>query len=68
MKIFCILLPSPFPTGPVKGAYALANSFAQSSNLEVFIVFLRKGPGVNAFLDKRVKLIILANHKKKHNK
>jgi len=63
LKIFCILLPSPFPTGPIKGAYALANSLAQSSNLDVFIIFLRNGPGVNAFLDKRVKLIILAKHK-----
>ena len=65
MKNFCILLPAPLPAGPIKGAYALANSLAKSSNLDVFIIFLKRGPGVNSFLDKRVKLINLATHKKK---
>ena len=63
MKNFCILLPAPSPTGPIKGAYALANSLAKSSNIKVFIIFLKRGSGVNSFLDKRVKLINLDTHK-----
>ncbi len=63
MKNFCILLPAPLPTGPIKGAYALANSLAKSPNLKVFIIFLKRGSGVNSFLDKRVKLINLDTNK-----
>lgn len=56
-KIF-ILVPSPHPTGPVKGAYALANALV--SDRQVTMVFLRGGPGVDAPLDQRVNILSLA--------
>jgi glycosyltransferase involved in cell wall biosynthesis len=53
-----ILVPSPHPTGPVKGAFALANALAPM--LRVALVYLKDGPGVHANLDVRVKEISLA--------
>lgn len=54
-----ILLPSPHPTGPVKGAFALANALAPIRR--VVLVYLKDGPGVDAVLDTRVEEISLAN-------
>lgn len=54
-----ILVPSPHPTGPVKGAYALANALV--SERRVVLVTLKHGPGVDATLDPRVELRSLAD-------
>lgn len=54
-----ILVPSPHPTGPVKGAFALANALAPIRR--VVLVYLKDGPGVDANLDTRVEEISLAN-------
>lgn len=59
MKTVFILVPAPRPTGPVKGAYALANALAPLRR--VTIVFLKKGPGADAPLDERVEAISLAD-------
>jgi glycosyltransferase involved in cell wall biosynthesis len=53
-----VLVPSPHPTGPVKGAYALCNALASSRR--VVLVFLKAGPGVDAPLDHRVETVSLA--------
>lgn len=53
-----ILVPSPHPTGPVKGAFALANALAPIRR--VVLVYLKDGPGVDANLDARVEEIFLA--------
>jgi glycosyltransferase involved in cell wall biosynthesis len=53
-----ILVPSPHPTGPVKGAYALANALV--AHRHVVLVYLKDGPGVDAKLDANVKEISLA--------
>jgi glycosyltransferase involved in cell wall biosynthesis len=53
-----ILVPSPHPTGPVKGAFALANALAPICR--VVLVYLKDGPGVEANLDTRVEEISLA--------
>ncbi|MFN4310038.1 MAG: glycosyltransferase [Ferrovibrio sp.] len=58
MRTIFILLPSPNPTGPIKGGYALANALAPLRR--VVIVFLKQGPGVDAPLDQRVEVISLA--------
>lgn len=55
MRSFFILVPSPHPTGPVKGACALANALAPSRR--VVLVFLKPGPGVDAALDDRVERV-----------
>lgn len=52
-----ILVPSPHPTGPVKGAFALANALAPIRR--VVLVYLKDGPGVDANLDARVEEICL---------
>jgi glycosyltransferase involved in cell wall biosynthesis len=54
-----ILVPSPHPTGPIKGAFALANALVAVRN--VIMVYLKNGPGVDAALDSRVEEISLAN-------
>ena len=59
MRTVFILVPSPHPTGPVKGAYALANALAPLRR--VVLVFLKRGPGVDAALDERVELVSLAD-------
>ncbi len=53
-----ILVPSPHPTGPVKGAFALANALAPMRR--VALVYLKDGPGVHANQDVRVEEISLA--------
>lgn len=58
MRTVFLLVPSPHPTGPVKGAYAMANAFALSHR--VVLVFLKPGPGVDAPLDGRVEVVSLA--------
>jgi glycosyltransferase involved in cell wall biosynthesis len=58
MRTVFILVPSPHPTGPVKGAYAMANALAPLRR--VVLVFLKQGPGVDAPLDERVELVSLA--------
>ena len=47
-----IIVPSDHPTGPVKGAYALANALVDER--PVTLVTLREGPGASAPLDRRV--------------
>lgn len=54
-----ILVPSPHPTGPVKGAFALANALAPIRR--VVLVYVKVGPGVDANLDTRVDEISLAS-------
>ena len=54
-----IIVPSPHPTGPVKGAYALANALADTRR--VTMVTLKRGPGVDAPLDHRVSRRTLAD-------
>ena len=58
LNIF-ILVPSFSPTGPVKGAFALANELV--SKRKVTIVSLKNGKGADAFLDNRVKQIYLSD-------
>jgi len=52
-----ILVPSPHPTGPIKGAFALANALIDE--VPVTIVFVKAGPGADAPLDGRVELVSL---------
>lgn len=58
MRTIFILAPSPSPSGPIKGAYALANALAPLRR--VVLVFLKHGPGVDAPLDERVEVVSLA--------
>lgn len=53
-----ILVPSPNPTGPIKGAYALANELVLLRR--VVLVFLKDGPGANAHLHNSVEVVSLA--------
>jgi glycosyltransferase involved in cell wall biosynthesis len=53
-----ILVPSPHPTGPVKGACALANALAPIRR--VILTYLKDGPGVDAILHANVEEISLA--------
>ena len=55
-----ILVPSMQPTGPIKGAIALANALAQDR--EVTLVTLRQGPGAEAVLDAGVRQLSLSDH------
>lgn len=52
-----ILVPSLRPTGPIKGAVALAN--ALSASRSVCLVSLKPGPGVDARLDAAVQVVEL---------
>ena len=61
-KHLFILIPANMPTGPVKGAYALAN--ALNGRCKVTLVSIRPGPGANAWLDPRVNTICLADFSK----
>jgi glycosyltransferase involved in cell wall biosynthesis len=56
-KLF-ILVPALDPTGPVKGAFALANALIDTR--DVTLVHLKHGPGAAAALDARVELLSLA--------
>lgn len=55
-----IILPSDIPSGPVKGAYALANSLAD--HYVVTMVTIKRGPGANTRTDLRVRKICLSDH------
>lgn len=57
MRHVFLLVPSWRPTGPVKGAFALANALAASR--PVTLAALKPGPGVDAPLDERVRRIDL---------
>jgi glycosyltransferase involved in cell wall biosynthesis len=53
-----ILVPSFSPAGPIKGAVALANGLCSSR--EVTLVALKRGPGVDAPIDPRIRVCALA--------
>lgn len=59
-RIF-ILLPSKSSSGPIKGAYAMANGLLD--RYQVSIIYFRKGKGVNSYLDPRVNEIFLKKNK-----
>lgn len=54
-----ILIPANNPTGPVKGAYALANALAGQCKLT--LVTIKSGGGANAWLDPRVNTLCLSD-------
>lgn len=54
-----ILLPSRSPSGPIKGAFAIANGLVNSYQIK--IIYLKKGKGVNSYLDPRIKEVLLSN-------
>lgn len=60
-KIYFIIVSADTPHGPVKGAYALANSLAENGR-NVTLVMVKKGAGANAHLNNSVKKIYLADH------
>ena len=55
-----ILLPSPHPTGPIKGAIALANVI--SKQYPTTIVYLKNGPGVDTPMAPSIRIVSLADH------
>ncbi|MCB2167788.1 MAG: glycosyltransferase [Deltaproteobacteria bacterium] len=59
-KIF-ILLPSPHPTGPIKGAIALANFIYRDH--PTTIVYIKSGPGVDTAIAPSINIVSLANQK-----
>lgn len=59
MREIFLLVPSFRPTGPVKGAVALANALAGSR--KVTLVSIKHGPGVEAPVDPRVLQVSLAD-------
>ncbi len=59
MKKIFILVPAPNPTGPIKGAYALANALAKER--DVTLVTLKPGLGVSTTLDSRVVQLSLSD-------
>src|SRR5687767_13279793 len=66
MREIFIVVPSPHPTGPIKGAYALAN--AVSAERPVTLVTLKQGPGAEAVLDPRVTRRSLADVSGSYNR
>lgn len=60
MKKCFILIPAANPTGPVKGAYALANTLA--SHCEITLVTIKPGVNANTWLDPRVNTICLSKY------
>ncbi len=58
-KHLFILIPANTPTGPVKGAYAMANALV--NQCKVTLVSIGPGCGANAWLDPRVQTICLAD-------
>ena len=58
-RTFFIILPSLIPTGPVKGAIALANQLIDFGN--VYLILLKPGSGAAAPIDNRIVLISLWN-------
>lgn len=59
MRSIFILVPSFHPTGPVKGAIALANELVEYR--DVTLVSLKHGPGSDAYIDAKVRQICLAD-------
>lgn len=57
MRRIFILVPSLHPTGPVKGAVALANALSRYCN--VTLVALKPGPGVGAPVNDSVRVVRL---------
>ena len=58
MRAIFILVPSLHPAGPIKGAVALANAIAGQRT--VTLVALKNGPGADAYLNDRVRVVSLA--------
>ena len=56
-KLF-ILLPSKSSSGPIKGAYAMANGLVKKYDISIY--YLKEGKGVNSFLDPKIKEIQLS--------
>ena len=65
-KTIILLLPADNPTGPVKGAIAIANGL--SKYYFVQLVFIYKGIGSNAFIDKKVTKKYLFESRKNYFK
>jgi glycosyltransferase involved in cell wall biosynthesis len=61
-KNYCILIPSLIPTGPVKGAIALANALADKRSVK--FITLKGGAQWKMSLDQRVEIICLRNNSK----
>ena len=61
-KTIILLLPADNPTGPVKGALAIANGLSKYYHVQV--VFINKGTGSNTFLDERIVKHYLFESKK----
>ncbi len=61
-KTIILLLPADNPTGPIKGAFAIANGL--SKYYFVQLVFINKGKGSNAFLEKEIAKEYLSESKK----
>ena len=59
MKKVFILIPSLVPTGPIKGAVALANFLVKKTS--VTLVAVKDGPGCSAYIDSTVKYHCLNN-------
>ena len=55
MRDWFILVPALIPTGPIKGAIALANKI--SKDRRVNLVYLKEGSGASTFIDPRIKII-----------
>jgi hypothetical protein len=53
------LVPSFHPTGPIKGAFALANALAPKG--DVTLVSVKKGDDAQAYLHPQVEMLFLAN-------
>lgn len=51
---FFLLVPSDSPSGPVKGAFAIANELVKRDLASINLIFLKSGPGSNQPLDPRV--------------
>ncbi len=60
-KNIFIILPADVPTGPIKGAFALANQLIKIA--PVSIIFLRKKTGLNDYLNSEVKTLYLSSQK-----
>lgn len=61
MKSIFVLVPAFVPTGPIKGAVALVNVWAETRSTT--LVSLKGGPGFDAPLSDRVRVISLSQDK-----
>ena len=59
-KNYCILVPSLIPTGPVKGAIALANAIADKRSVK--LVSLKSASNWRPAINERVEIICLRNN------